>query len=63
MNKNIYLIAGILTLLVFIGYLSESEPHAIFGININIWIIRMAWLSMSISNFLNYYRLRKAKAA
>ncbi len=57
-NKNLYLFGGILSALVFIGYLSESEPHEMFGFAINIWFIRLAWLIIAISNFANY---KKAK--
>ena len=60
-NKNLYLFAGILTFLVFIGYLSEPYPHKIFGYSINIWIVRLAWLLMTISNFSIYIKMKKSE--
>lgn len=57
-RKNLFLIAGILALLVFVGYLSESGPHKLFGYSINIWIVRLAWLLITISNFANYFKLK-----
>ncbi len=60
-NKNLFLIAGILTSLVFIGYLAESEPHKMFGYLINIWIVRAVWLIITVSNFTNYFKLKKAE--
>ena len=56
--KSLFLVAGIITLIVFIGYLSEPGPHSIFGYSINIWIVRIAWLLISISNFANYFKLK-----
>ena len=60
-NKNLFLIAGIITFLVFIGYLSEPGPHSMFGYSINIWIVRIAWLLIAISNFANYLKLKKVE--
>lgn len=60
-NKNLYLIGGILSTLVFIGYLSESEPHEMFGYSINIWIVRLAWLIIAISNFSNYKKSKDSE--
>ncbi|MCF6347672.1 MAG: hypothetical protein L3J20_05145 [Flavobacteriaceae bacterium] len=60
-NKILFLIAGIITSLVFIGYLAESEPHKMFGYSINIWIVRLAWLIIAISNFANYFKLKKTE--
>lgn len=58
-NKNLSLILGIVSFLVFIGYLSESEPHSIFGLSINIWIIRLIWLAVALVNISNYIKLKK----
>ena len=60
-NKNFFLIAGIITFLVFVGYLSEPGPHSMFGYSINIWIVRLAWLFIAISNFTNYIKLKKVE--
>jgi hypothetical protein len=59
LGKNLFLVAGILTLLVFIGYLSEPGPHVLFGYSINIWIVRIAWLLIAITNFASYFKLKK----
>lgn len=62
MNKKIlYLIAGIVAFVVFIGYLGESEPHEMFGYSVNIWVMRMAWLFVSVANFSNYIKIRKSE--
>ena len=60
-KKNLYLFAGIITLLVFVGYLSEPGPHNLFGFTINIWIVRIAWLLISISNFANYFKTKSTE--
>lgn len=60
-RKNMHLIVGILAALVFLGYLSESGPHQLFGYSINIWIVRFAWLVITISSFANYYKLNKGE--
>lgn len=57
-KKNLFLIAGILSFLVFVGYLSEPGPHNLFGFKINIWIVRIAWLFIAISNFANYFKFK-----
>ncbi len=60
-RKNLFLIAGILTLIIFVGYLSEPGPHELFGFSINIWIVRLAWLLIAILNFANYFKLKNPK--
>lgn len=60
-KKNLYLVAGILTAVVFIGYLGESGPKEMFGYSVNIWIIRLAWLATTVGILGNYYQLRKAE--
>jgi len=58
-NKKLFLIASIITSAVFIGYLTETEPHSMFGYSINIWFVRLAWLIISVTNIASYIRLRK----
>ena len=60
-NKTLFLIAGIITSLVFIGYLAETEPHNMFGYSINIWFVRLAWFMIAVLNFINYFKLKKAE--
>lgn len=62
-RKRLYLIAAILTSVVFIGYLGETEPQDLFGYPVNIWVIRVLWLIMPIVNFAQYFRFRKAEQA
>ena len=63
MNKKyLYLIAGVLALMTFVGFLGESEPMTLFGFSVNIWIYRVAWLVLTISCFRSYFRLRKAES-
>ena len=60
-KKNLYLFAGILTAIVFVSHLFDSEPKRIFGISASIWIVRLGWLAMSVSSFGNYFKLKKAE--
>jgi len=60
-KKNLNLILGILATLLFIGYLGESEPHSIFGLSINIWIVRIIWLVVAIVNISSYLKLKKTE--
>jgi hypothetical protein len=60
-NKYIQLIAGILGLAVFIGFLGETEPKNFFGLPLSIWVYRAAWLFISFSFFRNYLKLKKAE--
>lgn len=57
-KKNLFLVAGILALITFIGYLTESEPKEMFGFYINIWIMRIGWLFLTISFFSSYLKLK-----
>jgi hypothetical protein len=57
-KKNLYLIAGILTGIVFISALLDSEPGSFFG---SIWLFRLGWLVMTISSFTSYYKIQKAE--
>lgn len=60
-QKNVYLFAGVITSLVFLGYLSEPGPYEIFGRSISIWIVRALWLIIAVGNFSSYYRIRKVE--
>ncbi len=55
-KKNLCLISGILTLIVFISSLLDSESGSLFG---SIWLFRLGWLIMSILSFMSYYRIKK----
>ncbi|MEM9917340.1 MAG: hypothetical protein AAF990_04550 [Bacteroidota bacterium] len=59
-KKNWYLIVGILTGIVFVGSLLESEPGSFLG---SIWLFRFEWLIMTASFFMSYYSMRKAEKA
>jgi len=60
-KKNVYLFVTILTTLVFIGYLSEPGPYMMFGYPVNIWVIRLAWLLIVVSNISNYLKIKEAE--
>jgi hypothetical protein len=60
-NKNkkiLFLISGILTGIVFISSLLDSEPGSLLG---SVWLFRIGWLIMSISSFLSYYNIKKSE--
>jgi hypothetical protein len=58
MKKNLCLIAGILTGIVFISSLLDSEPGSLFG---SIWLFRLGWLIMTISSFMTYRNIKKSE--
>jgi hypothetical protein len=57
-KKNLFLISGILTSIVFISSLLDSDPGTLFG---SIWLFRLGWLIMSIAAFVGYLNLRKGE--
>jgi len=59
-QNNLRLFAGILSLLIFIGFLGETGPKDFFGFSISIWVYRIAWLFLTIFFFMNYFKMRKA---
>lgn len=60
-RKNLYLFAGILTLFVFIGFLSETDSQELFGYPISVWVFRGAYLLLTISFFTKYFEMKKAE--
>lgn len=59
MNKEkLFLIAGILTGIVFFNSLLDAESGSLFG---SIWLFRFGWLIMSISSFISYHKIKKTK--
>ena len=59
MNKKIFLlIGGIISLLVFIGYMTESEPQIFFGYSVDVWFVRVFWFLNTFTIF-NAYRTIK----
>ncbi len=58
MKKNLCLISGILTGIVFISSLLDSEPGSLFG---SIWLFRLGWLIMTISSFMTYRNIKKSE--
>lgn len=60
MSRKIFLlIGGIVSLLVFIGFLTESEPTEFFGFSINVWFVRAFWLLNTFIIFNAYVALNK----
>jgi hypothetical protein len=43
-KKNFFLIGAILSALIFIGFLGETEPKTFFGYSVSIWFFRAFWL-------------------
>jgi hypothetical protein len=60
-SKNIVLVAAILALITFIGFLSETEPQILFGYSVDIWIYRIAWLLLTVYFSVRYFNARKAE--
>lgn len=60
-SKYIFLVAGILGLLNFIGFMTETEAPDLFGYEMNIWVYRGAWLFMGVYFLLRYFKIRKAE--
>lgn len=58
-KKNLFLVAGVLASIVFINHLFDSEPKTMFGFSVNVWIIRFAWLAITVSSFGNYFKIKK----
>ena len=57
-KKNLYLISGILTSIVFISSILDAEPGSLFG---SVWLFRLGWLVMSIASLSSYFKLKKAE--
>ncbi len=53
------LIFGIVSTLVFIGLLMESEPLSYRGLRIDIRVARMVCLLIAVINFASYLNLKK----
>ena len=54
-RKTLFLITGILTLVVLISSLFDSDPGTLFG---SVWLFRLGWLIMSITAFINYFKIK-----
>ncbi|MDF1697580.1 MAG: hypothetical protein P1U56_17175 [Saprospiraceae bacterium] len=61
-KSTLYLIVSALSVLVFIGYLSESGQKSLFGMSVSIWVYRVAWLVMVIAFFMRYREVKKAES-
>ena len=57
-KKTLFLISGILTGIVFISSIFDSEPGSLFG---SIWLFRLGWLIMTVSSFASYYNIKKSE--
>lgn len=58
MNKQILLIGGIISLLVLIVSMTESEPKMFLGYSVDAWFLRIFWL-INTFTFFNAYRTTK----
>jgi len=43
-SRTLFLVGTLLSALLFIGMLSETEPKSFFGYSISIWFYRAFWL-------------------
>lgn len=57
-KKTLFLMAGILSGIVFISSMIDDAPGALLG---SVWFFRFGWFIMSASAFFSYYNLRKAE--
>ena len=57
-KKTLFLISGILTGIVFISSIFDSEPGSLFG---SIWLFRLGWLVITVSSFTSYYNIIKSE--
>jgi hypothetical protein len=55
----LFLLAGVLSAIVLVGYLLEQEPQSLFGTTVNIWVIRLAYLVMTLTYFGIFFERRK----
>ena len=57
-KKNLYLLAGILTGIVFVSSLLDAEAGTLLG---SIWLFRLGWLAMSVSSIMSYMKVKKSE--
>jgi len=58
---NVSLITGILALIVFIGFMGETDAKPLFGFSVNIWVYRLAWLFIAITFLTKYFRMKQSE--
>ncbi|NER16482.1 hypothetical protein [Spongiivirga citrea] len=57
-RKNLHLVTGILTGIVFISALLDSDAGTLFG---SIWLFRGAFLLISVASLLSYFKIKKSE--
>ena len=57
-KKNLFLISGILTGIVFVSSLFDSESGSLFG---SVWLFRLGFLLLTISSLYSYYSIKKSE--
>jgi len=63
-RKTLFLVGVILSALLFLGMLSETESKTFFGYSINIWFYRAFWLlntSILVKAYLTTLKTEKEK--
>lgn len=60
-KKTLFLIGTILSAMVFIGFLGETEPKNFFGYSVNIWLFRAFWLLNTFIIAKAYIRVRNSE--
>jgi hypothetical protein len=58
-KKTLFLIAGIISLIVLIGSITESDPKTFFGYSVNHWFVKVFWLLNTILIFNAYREIKK----
>lgn len=62
MNKKIFfIIGGIVSLILFISSMTETEPKMLFGYSINVWIVRAFWLLNTFMIFNGYRKIKETE--
>ena len=57
-KKTLFLISGILTGIVFIDSIFDSEPTTTFG---SPWVFRIGMLLLTTSSLSAYYKIKKSE--
>jgi hypothetical protein len=60
-KKTLFLVGGIISLIVFIGSLTESDPETFFGYSVSHWFVKIFWLLNTILIFKAYKQNNKPK--
>ena len=58
-NNKWNLVWGIIGLIIItLTFVNNNSTKNLFGYELNIWVYRGIWLTISVSNFIKYYKRR-----